>query len=129
MDYFTYLHISDKQLQFWKKSILIGTISFIIKSIRDRNISKTFFFSYSIKAFSMRLLATLFIRKKKAFARENFWFTSYNNQIYLTWNCFSIHVYLKDMYITLKGIGKILFVSVLRILLICEFLNFMAAFT
>ena len=44
MDYFTYLHISDKQLQFWEKSILIGTISFIIKSIRDRNISKTFFF-------------------------------------------------------------------------------------
>ena len=44
MDYFTYLHISYKHLQFWKKSILIGTISFIIKSIRDRNISKTFFF-------------------------------------------------------------------------------------
>ena len=28
------------------------------------------------------------------------------------------------MYITLKGNGKILFLSVLRILLICEFLNF-----
>ena len=33
------------------------------------------------------------------------------------------------MYVTLKGIGKILFVSALRILLICKFLNFMAAFT
>ena len=33
------------------------------------------------------------------------------------------------MPITLKGIGKILFVSVLRIFLICKFLNFMAAFT
>ena len=33
------------------------------------------------------------------------------------------------MYITLKGIGKIQFVSMLRILLICKFLNFTAAFT
>ena len=32
------------------------------------------------------------------------------------------------MYITLKGIGKILFVSLLRILLICKFLNFTAVF-
>ena len=33
------------------------------------------------------------------------------------------------MYLTLKGIGKILFVSVVRILLICKFLNFTAVFT
>ena len=33
------------------------------------------------------------------------------------------------MYVTLRGIGKILFVSVLRILLICKFLNFTAVFT
>ena len=33
------------------------------------------------------------------------------------------------MYITLKGTGKIPFVSVLRILLICKFLNIMAVFT
>ena len=33
------------------------------------------------------------------------------------------------MYIILKGIEKILFVSVLRILLICKFLNFTAVFT
>ena len=33
------------------------------------------------------------------------------------------------MYITLKSIGKILFVSDLRILPICKFLNFMATFT
>ena len=34
-----------------------------------------------------------------------------------------------DMYITLNGIGKILYVSVLRNLLICIFLNFMAVFS
>ena len=39
------------------------------------------------------------------------------------------YVYLKCMYITLKRIGKILFVSALRILLICKFLNFTAIFT
>ena len=33
------------------------------------------------------------------------------------------------MYITLKGIGKILFVSALRNLLICKFLNFTVVFT
>ena len=37
-------------------------------------------------------------------------------------------VYLKDMCITLKEIGKILFMSLLRIMLICKFLNFKAAF-
>ena len=34
----------------------------------------------------------------------------------------------KDMCITLKGIGKILFVSVFRILPICKFLNFTVVF-
>ena len=33
------------------------------------------------------------------------------------------------MYNTLKGIGKILFVSVLTILLICKFRDFTAVFT
>ena len=33
MDYFFYLYISDKYLQFRKKSILIWAINFIIKSI------------------------------------------------------------------------------------------------
>ena len=33
------------------------------------------------------------------------------------------------MVITLKGTGKILFVSVLRILQICKFLNFTTVFT
>ena len=50
------------------------------------------------------------------------------NRIYLLRNCFSNYLYLKYMHITLKEIGKILFVSVLRILLICKFLNFTAVF-
>ena len=32
------------------------------------------------------------------------------------------------MYMTWKGIGKIMFISVLRILLICKFLNFTKLF-
>ena len=52
-----------------------------------------------------------------------------NNQIYLLRNCFSNYLYPKDMYITLKGIGKILFVLVLKVFLICKFLNFTAVVT
>ena len=40
--------------------------------------------------------------------------------------CFLNYVYLK--YITLKGIRKILTVLVLRLLLTCKFLNFIAVF-
>ena len=49
-----------------------------------------------------------------------------SNRIYLLPNCFSNYVYLKDIYLSLKGIGKILFVSLLKILLICKTLNFTA---
>ena len=49
--------------------------------------------------------------------------------IYLPRNRFSNYVYLNDMCMNLKGIGKILFVSVLRILIICKTLNFTAVFT
>ena len=52
-----------------------------------------------------------------------------SNLIYILRNCFSYYAYLKDMYMTLKGIGKILFASVLRILLICKSLNFTVVFT
>ena len=52
-----------------------------------------------------------------------------SNQFYLLQNCFTNYIYLKDMYITLTGIKKILFVPALRILLICKFLNFVAVFT
>ena len=47
-----------------------------------------------------------------------------NKGIYLLRNYFLNYVHLKDMYITLKGTGKILFISVLRILLIRKSLNF-----
>ena len=57
-----------------------------------------------------------FRKKSKTFVKENFWFTP---------ESFSNYVYLKVMHITLKGIGKSTFVSVLKILLICKFLNFM----
>ena len=76
----------------------------------DQNISKIF--SFSIIVFSMKLLVILFIRKKKHLLGNNFGSLYTSNQIYLLQICFLNYVYLKDMHITLKGIGKILFVSV-----------------
>ena len=52
-----------------------------------------------------------------------------SNWIYLLRNYISNYVYLKDMYIALKGIRKILFASGLRILLVCKFVNFTTVFT
>ena len=80
------------------------------------------FFYISEKHFKFR-------KKQKYLLGKIFGSAHRSNRIYLLWNCFSNYVYIKDMYITLKGIGKILFVSVLRILLICKFLNFTAIFT
>ena len=112
-----------------KKGILIWVINFIIKTIRKGiEILIERLFSFSIMAFNMKLLVVLFIKKKEAFSRECSWFTHTSNRIYLLWNCFSNYAYLINMYITLKGIGKIIFVLVLRILLTCKFLNFTAAF-
>ena len=131
MDYFYYLYISDKYLQFrGGGSILIWEINFIIKSTTKRiEILAKRLVSFSIIVFSMKLLVILFVKKKKHLLGNIFGSPHTSNRIYLLRNCFSNYVYLKDMYITLKGIGKILFVSVLRILLICKFLNFTAAFT
>ena len=129
MDYFFYLFISDKYLQFREKSILILAISFIIKSItKGIAILAKRLFSFSITVFSMKLLVIYFRiyfrRIKKHLLGNKFGSPHTNNRIYLLRNCFSAYIYLKDMYITLKGI-----VSVLRILLICKFLNFTAAST
>ena len=78
MDYFFCLYISDKYLQFRKKSILIWAINFIIKSIRKEiEILVKRLLSFSIIVFSMKLLVILFIRKEKTFAWEYFWFTPY----------------------------------------------------
>ena len=68
-------------------------------------------------------------RKKKHLLRKIFGSPYTSNQIYLRLNCFSNYVYLKDIYLTLKEIGNIMFASVLKILLICKFLNFAAFFT
>ena len=68
--------------------------------------------------------------KERHLLRKIFGLPHTNNRIYLLQNCFSNCVlYLKDMYITLNGTGKIMFASVLIILLICKFLNFTAVFT
>ena len=105
-------------------------INFIIKIItKGIEILAKRLISFSIRVFSMKLLVILFIRKKKHLLGNIFGSPHTSNRIYLLRNCFSNYVYLKDMYLSLKGIGKILFVSVLRILLICKTLNFTAAFT
>ena len=51
------------------------------------------------------------------------------NWIYLLQNYLSSYVHLKDINKTLKGIGKIQFVSESTILLICKLLNFTGVFT
>ena len=93
----------------------------------DRNISKMLFIFHH----SMQHEASGYTvyKEKKHLLGNNFGSLYTSNRIYLLQICFSNYVYLKDMHITLKGIGKILFVSVLRTLLICKFLNFTAAFT
>ena len=111
-DYFFYLYISDKYLQFKKKK----AINFIIKSItKEIGILAKRLLSFSIIVFRMKFLVILFIRKKKHLLGNIFGSPHTSNRIYLLRNFFSSYVYLKDMYITLKSIGKILFVSVLRI--------------
>ena len=130
MNYFFYLYISNKYLQFRKKSMLIWAINYIIKSItKGIEILAKRLFSFSIIVFSIKLQVILFIRKEMHLLGNIFGSPHTSNWIHSLRNCFSNYVYLKDMYITLKGIGKVLFVSVFRILLIRKFLNFMAACT
>ena len=77
-----------------------------------------FFFLYFREALSVQ-------EKTKAIVRESFGSLHTRNR-----SCFLNYVYYQDMYImTLKEIGKILIVSVLRILLICKFLNLTTVFT
>ena len=86
-------------------------------------------FLFSIIVFNMKLLVLLSIMKKKHLLGNVFGSPHTSNWIYLLQNCFSNYLHRKDMYITLKGIGKIIFVLVVRIFLICKFLNFTSAFT
>ena len=62
-----------------------------------------------------------FRKKLKAFVKEIFDSPHTSNRINLPRNCFSNYLYLKDMYITLKEIEKILFVLVLEF---CSSVNF-----
>ena len=130
MYYFVYLFISDKFLEFRKKKYINLGNQFHYKKYNERDeILAKRLFPFSITVLSTKLLVILFVRKKKHLLGNIFGSPHTRNRIYFLGNCFSNYVYLKDMYITLKGIGKILFVSVLRILLICKFRNFTAAFT
>ena len=129
-DYFFYFIFQKNTCNQEKKSILIWAISFVIKCIRKGiEILVKRLLSFPIIVFNMKLLFILFIRKKKHLLGKIFGSPHTCNWIYLVRNGFSNYVCLKDTYMTLKGIGKILFVSVLRILLICKFLNFTAVFT
>ena len=133
MDYFFYLHILDIHLQFRGKK-LVWAINFIMKSIRKRTeILAKSLFTFSIIVFNMKFLVILFTRK--SISREN----CLVQCIQVTGSTYcglcicdllsTNYVYVKDMYLSLNGIGKILFVSVLRILLICRTLNFTATST
>ena len=112
MHYFFYLYISDIYLQFRGKSILKVYQQILAKRL----------FSFSIIVFHMKFMMILFTRKSIC-QRKLFVSLHTSNRIYLLQSCFSNYVYLKDLYMSLKGIGKALFVSVLRILLICKTLN------
>ena len=111
-----------------KKSILIWAINFIIKSMtKGIEVLAKRLFSFTIIVFSMKLLVILFVRKKSICQ----WIFLVH-PIHVTrstfYELFLNFVYLKDMYITLKVLEKFVCLSV-RILLICKFLNFTAAFT
>ena len=132
MDYFFYFYVSDKYIQFRKKKYINLGSQFHYKMYneRDRNVNETFVFIFHHSSYlSMKLLVILFIREKKHLLGNTFGSPHTSNRIYLLRNFFPKCVYLRDMYITLKDSGKVLFVSVFRILLICKFLNFTVVFT
>ena len=130
IDYFFYLYISDKYLQFRKKKYINLDNQFHYKKYneKDRHISKTFVFIFR-HSIQHEASGYTFYKKEKHLLWKIFGSPHISKWIFLLRNCFSNYVYLNNMYITLKGIGKIVLVSVLKTLLICKFLNFMAAFT
>ena len=87
------------------------------------------FHIFESSAFNLSKNKSISIEKSRALVRKVFGSPYTINQIYLLQNWFSNYVYFKDMYITLKEIRKLLFLMVLRILLICKFLNLTAIFT
>ena len=79
--------------------------------------------------FSLFFQRSTFNLEKKQLLMKFFFSPCKSNWIYVPRNYFSNYVYLKDIHINLKGIGKILFITVLTNLLICKFLNFASVFT
>ena len=73
--------------------------------------------------FLLKFLRSTFNLEKKSICYVKYLFhpVQATGSIYcgIVFQC--IYIYLKDKYITLKGIGKILFVSVLKILLSVNF--------
>ena len=73
-----FMHFKQVPLIQEKKSISIWEINFIIKSKRKGvEILVKHLFLFSILVFNMKRLVILFVRKKKAFAREYFQYISY----------------------------------------------------
>ena len=112
-----------------KKYINLGN-QFYYKKYNERNpnITKKFVFIFH-HSIQHEASGYTFYKEKKYLLGNMFGSPHTSYRIYLKRNFFSNYVYLKNMYITLKGIGKILFVSVLRMLLICKFLKCTTTFT
>ena len=129
MDNFIYI-FQTSTFDLGKKIILIWAINFIIKSLtKGIKVLPKRLFSFSIiVAIQHEASGYTFYKEIKHLLCNIFASPHTSNRTQLVQNCFSNYVYLKDVYITLKGIGKILFVSMLRILIICKFLNFTATF-
>ena len=114
---------------YWKCSnktptpICIGLVDAVLSPKILDNILGILLFIFFLSEKRLQLRKT-----EKHLLRKVFGSPHTRNRICSLWNCFSNYVYLRDMYITLKGIGKILFASVLRILLLCKFLNFTTVF-
>ena len=114
-----------------EKSILTWAINFIIKSIRKRiEIPAKSLFSCFVIVFNTKFLVLLFMRKSICQGRENCLVHYIQVTGYTFYRIVFQTMYASKigMYLSLKGIGKILLVSVLRILLISKTLKFRATF-
>ena len=131
MDYFFHLYISNlpsiQGKNIW--GIKFGAINLIIKRIKKgTEVLAKPLFSFSMIVCNLKFLVMLFIRKSISQGKL-FGSLHTSNRMQLLPNCFSNYLSLNDMYMSLKEIGNILFVSVLRILLICKTLKVTVVFT
>ena len=79
--------------------------------------------------FFKHILEKYQFRKRQKHSSRNIFSSPQNNRTWPDLLTVENYTKLKDMLITLKRIGKILFVSVLRTFQICKFLNFTTVFT